>query len=368
MREDQPRKQALLPATTDQSSDMEEYLQNKYLAVVLVLMAGLAMGYLVYRPSFLYLKKRAGRRNLPYLGALANTLAKISWLLGVITGLNLLRLGVMGAMESAALEKAIQVVSTVILTYIAGEILVFLYDRYNAATRGAATSLYHILIRLFVYSSGLMFVFRVLGIEIAPILTALGVGGLAVALALQDTLSNLFAGVHILAAKQLQPGDYIQLESHEEGYVVDINWRNTVVRTRLQNIVIIPNSKIANSVITNYDTLQHTLYFHLVVGVHYDSDLERVEQITTEVLYQVLEAHGGVPENLTPRMRYFEFADSSINFRVWLTARDYERQFAIRHAFIKALKRRFDEEGIVIPFPIRTVYMEKSSSGSGEEG
>jgi small-conductance mechanosensitive channel len=340
---------------------MNQLLQSEYLVLVLAFLIGLIVGYIILRPLFLFFKRKAGRKNLPYTGVLMNSFAKISWLIGIGILLNLLKLEAVGLLKSNVLQKAIQVVSIIILTYIVAEILVFVYNQYSKSIKSEATSLYHILIRLLVYSSGLMVIFDVLGIEIAPILTALGVGGLAVALALQDTLSNLFAGVHILAAKQLKPGDYIKLDTGEEGYVVDINWRNTEIKTLLENIVIIPNSKISSSVTTNYFTFQKNAYFHVAVGVHYDSDLDQVEKITLEVAQQLAKETPDIPDTFEPRVRFFEFADSSINIKVWLATDLYENQFAIKHEFIKRLKKRYDEESIVIPFPIRTVYMEQGN-------
>jgi small-conductance mechanosensitive channel len=78
------------------------------------------------------------------------------------------------------------------------------------------------------------------------------VGGLAVALALQDTLSNLFAGLHIIASKKLLPGDYFLLDSGEEGYVQDVNWRNTFIRTLRNNMIVVPNARLASAILTNY--------------------------------------------------------------------------------------------------------------------
>ena len=87
-----------------------------------------------------------------------------------------------------------------------------------------------------------------LGVAITPLLTALGVGGLAVALALQDTLSNLFAGVHILTSRKVQPGDFIQLDNGMQGYVQDTNWRNTIIRQLPNNILVVPNATVASSI------------------------------------------------------------------------------------------------------------------------
>ena len=133
---------------------------------------------------------------------------------------------------------------------LAGNIIRF----YGSGIPGAlpVTTLTQNLAQLGVVILALMVLLNLLGIPIAPILTALGVGGLAVALALQDTLSNLFAGFYVAIARQVRLNDYIKLNTGEEGYVTDITWRSTTIRTLGNNLIIIPNSKLAQAVVTNY--------------------------------------------------------------------------------------------------------------------
>jgi small-conductance mechanosensitive channel len=185
----------------------------------------------------------------------------------------------------------------------------------------------------------------------------LGVGGLAVALALQSTLSNFFAGLKILASKQIRPGDYIKLDSGEEGYVVDITWRNIIILTLQNNIIFIPNSKLINSSITNFSMPDKELAVPVNVGISYQSDLKKVEQITKEVAKEVMkEVDGGVPE-FEPLIRFHTFGDFSINFTVILRAKEFNYRSFLIHEFIKRLHERYKKEGIEIPFPIRTVYL-----------
>ncbi len=220
------------------------------------------------------------------------------------------------------------------------------------------------LARITVLAIGILVILQTLGISIAPIITALGVGGLAVALALQDTLANLFAGVHILASRQLRPGDYVKLDSGEEGYVVDVTWRQTTIRQLPNNIIIVPNKQIASTITTNYHLPEQQLSVLVPVGVHYDSDLEHVERVTIEVAKETLQTvEGGVPD-WEPFIRYSQFADSSINFNVILRGQEYVSQYLLRHEFIKRLHKRYDKEGIVIPFPIRTVVLHGDGEGA----
>lgn len=230
------------------------------------------------------------------------------------------------------------------------------------------TSILTNLVRATIYATGLLVLLQTLGVSIAPILTALGVGGLAVALALQDTLSNLFAGFHIIISRQIRPGDYVRLDSGEEGYVADINWRNTSIRTLPNNMVIVPNSKMAGAILTNYYQPDKELAVPIEVGVSYSSDLAKVEQVTLEVAGEVLkEVAGGVP-SFEPAIRYHAFGDFSIRFTAVLRCREFRDQYLLKHEFIRRLNERYQKEGIEIPFPIRTVHLNPLTLPSPPKG
>ena len=221
-----------------------------------------------------------------------------------------------------------------------------------------STSILSTIIDLIVYSIGFLFLLQSYGISITPLLTALGVGGLAVALALQDTLSNLFSGVNILVSKQIKMGDFVKLASGEKGQIDDMNWRNTTIKDQHDSMVVVPNQKIASTILTNYAQPHAECSIAVPVGVSYDSDLEQVEQVTAEVAKEVLQEIAGGVGSFEPLIRYASFAESSVNFNVILRVRTVSDQYLIRHMFIKRLHARYRREGIVIPYPVRTVKME----------
>jgi len=216
---------------------------------------------------------------------------------------------------------------------------------------------------------GLFIILQNLGIDITAAITALGIGGLAVALALQDTLGNLFAGVQIILSRQVRQRDYVRLSSGEEGWVTDVKGRNTTIQTFPDgNLVIVPNSMLASSIVKNFSMPRTALWVTVGVGVSYDSDLAHVEGIALDVAKQVLgEADGGVPGE-DPIVRFHTFGDSSINFDVRMMVREFESQGPIQHEFIKRLHQRFGAEGIEIPFPIRTVIMQGDSESKIGDG
>jgi len=221
------------------------------------------------------------------------------------------------------------------------------------------TSLTQNISRIIIFSIGILIILNSLGISITPILATLGVGGLAVALALQDTLSNLFAGFHIIVARQIRIGDYVKLESGEEGYVADINWRTTKIKMLPNNVVLVPNAKLTQAIITNYYLPDKEMAVLVNLGVHYNSDLKKVEKVTCEVAKEVMQnVPGGVPE-FEPFIRYNNFGDFSIGLTVILRAKEFVDQYLIKHEFIKRLHERYAKEGIVIPYPIRAVNYEQ---------
>jgi small-conductance mechanosensitive channel len=249
------------------------------------------------------------------------------------------------------------------VTVVLANIVSSLIKVYSAKVETAlpVTSLTRHIGRVTIYVIGILIILNSLGISITPILAALGVGGLAVALALQDTLSNLFAGFYITIARQVRAGDYIKLDTGEEGYVTDITWRTTTIRMLPNNLVLVPNEKLIKSIIVNYYMPDKELAVLVNLGVHYNSDLKKVERVTCEVGKEIMkEVQGGVPE-FEPFIRYNTFADSSINFTVILRAKEFVDQYLIKHEFVKRLHERYAKEGIVIPFPIRAINYEQEA-------
>lgn len=251
---------------------------------------------------------------------------------------------------------------TWLLTNIATGFLELYADRFKEAI--PQSTIFKNLTKIVIVTIGFLIILQTLGISITPILTALGIGGLAVALALQDTLSNLFSGINIILSRQVRTGDYIKLESGEEGYVTDITWRNTTIRMLPNNVIVVPNSKLASIIFTNYCLPERDMSVLIQVGVSYDSDLRKVERVTIEVAREVMKTIAGGVTEFEPFIRYHTFDDFSINFTVILRAREFVDKYMVKHEFVKRLHERYNQEGIEIPFPIRTVYLNQPSNES----
>lgn len=208
---------------------------------------------------------------------------------------------------------------------------------------------------------GLLIILSVLGISITPLITALGVGGLAVALALKDTLANLFAGVHILVEKSIRIGDFIRLETGQEGYVEDITWRTTRVRMIPNNMVIIPNSKLSQSIVINYHLPEKRMSLQIPISVSYSSDPDKVEKILIEEVKKAIGEIPGLLQEPEPSVRFIPgFGESSLDFTLLCHVREFTDQYPVQHELRKRIFRRFREEGIEIPYPHRIVYIKKT--------
>jgi small-conductance mechanosensitive channel len=158
--------------------------------------------------------------------------------------------------------------------------------------------------------------------------------------------------VHLLASRKIRIADYVKLDSGEEGYVTDINWRNTSIRQLPNNMIIVPNAKMASAIVTNFYRPQNEMSVLVDVGVDYASDLEHVETVTKEVIADIMRTvPGGVPDH-EPVVRFNKFGDWAINFTAVLRAREYADQYLIKHEFVKRLRERYHSEGILIPFPV----------------
>lgn len=220
------------------------------------------------------------------------------------------------------------------------------------------TGLAYGIIKGTIFIIGLLIMLTVLGISITPLITALGIGGLAVALALQDTLANLFAGIHILVEKSIRVGDFIKLETGQEGYVEDITWRTTRIRMLPNNMVIIPNSRLSQSIVTNYYLPEKRMALLIPVSVSYSSDPEKIERLLTEEAKKAVGEIPGLLGDPEPFVRFIPgFGDSSLDFTLICHVREYVDQYLAQHELRKRIFKRFQEEGIEIPFPHRTVYL-----------
>ena len=213
---------------------------------------------------------------------------------------------------------------------------------------------------IIIYVAGLILVLDRLGIEIGPFIAGLGIAGLAVALALQETLSNFFAGVYILADKPVKIGDYIRVEKEEnEGYVEEVGWRSTKIKTLSGNGITIPNAKLAQSTITNFSTPDSEMIVSLKYTASYDSDPERVVGILQKCTSEVSRHEQRISKKFEPVVRFDSFQDSALQYKIVIAITTFTDKFELMAKMNTAVYKAFKKNKIEIPYPIRMIHLQK---------
>jgi len=193
-----------------------------------------------------------------------------------------------------------------------------------------------------------------LGINTTSLIALLGAAGLAIGLALQNSLQNFASGVMLIIFRPFKTGDFVEAGG-TSGVVEHISIFTTIMRTGDNREVIVPNGAIYNGTITNYSA-RETRRIDMVFGIGYDDDIKKAKQI----LQQLLDADERVLKDPAPLIAVGELADSSVNFNVrpWVKSGDY---WAVKFDFTEQVKLTFDAQGISIPYPQMDVHMEKSA-------
>jgi small-conductance mechanosensitive channel len=334
---------------------------EQYFLALLVLLVSVVIG-LAIRQTLKYLLKRWAERTETkiddvIINAIKNPIIIWFLLAGIYGALTFISIpsNILEYVEKGVLALIIFSITLTLANITSGLI------KYYGVKLGVTlqvTGLGQFLAKAAIISIGIVILLAELGIEITPLIASLGIGALAVALALQDTLSNIFAGFYILADRPIRIGDYIMVEGAGEGYVIDIGWRSTKIRTLQNNVVIIPNKKLAESVITNYYLPDKPVAVAINIGVSYREDPERVEKILLEEALKASKEIPGMLDDPAPFVRFLPGpGEYSLNFTIICRAREFTDQYLIRHEMYKRIFKRFREEGIEIPFPVRTVYL-----------
>ena len=224
------------------------------------------------------------------------------------------------------------------------------------------TSLTQKLAQLIVVMIGTAWMLRVVfSINLTPILATLGVGGLAVALALQDTLSNLFAGFYVSISGLIRIGDYIKLNTGEEGYVTDINWRCTTMRGTTNNLVVVPNNKLGQATFTNYFLPERRMVLQFTVNVAWDSDIDRVEAVLLDEAVTSGPSVPGFVGDPAPFVRFIPGpSDSGLGFQINFSVGGYADQYLAQSELRKHVFKRLRTEKIAFAYATRTVVMESA--------
>ena len=213
-------------------------------------------------------------------------------------------------------------------------------------------------VALILYSLAFLVVLDQAGIEITPLLASLGVGGLAVALALQDTLANYFSGVYVASDKSIRVGDLIELDTGLKGIVYEIGWRRTTILDREKNLIIIPNKKISESTLINYNYPEPSISMRIDFGVTYESDLDKVEKTALATAKKIQKKYKDVVADQDPMVKYYKMSESSIDAILAIQITDYTAKLDLRNDLIKQLSKDFRKANIDFSYPARNVYFQ----------
>jgi len=333
----------------------------------------MGLGYLVRRAVFRALGSWHARTQTPASRILAEALRGPTLIWTLILASHLaIEFSELPTRVTNWTPEAFSVLFIFSVTLMCMRIAADLIRYHGAQIPGAVpvTTLTQTLAQLGVLILGVLIILSQLKINIAPYLTALGVGGVAIALALQDTLSNLFAGFYVAVAGQVRLGDYIKMDTAAEGYITDISWRSTTIRTLGNNLIIVPNSKLAQAIVTNYHLPEKRMGLSLQVNVAYESDPKQVERTLLEVGTAASHEIEGMLADPAPSVAWDPgFGESYLGLSLNFSVAEFVDQFSVRNELRRRIFERFRQEGIEIPFPARNVYLHRTAddrqNGSG---
>lgn len=202
---------------------------------------------------------------------------------------------------------------------------------------------------------GLIFILDIWGIQVGPLIASLGIAGIAVALALQNTLGNIFGGVSLIVDRSLTVDDFIRLDDATEGTVVEIGLRSTKIKSVDGDLIILPNGKLAESKIYNYHKPMPITRVTVDFGVKYGSDIDKVKKI---VLNEI-KSNKYIVKNPEPEVKFFEMGDFSLKFKAFFWISSIAKKWDAREAAATAIYNALIKHKIGIPFPTKTIYLKK---------
>lgn len=260
-----------------------------------------------------------------------------------------------------ALEHIISSFIIIAVTYITIAVFDIIIDGWakKVAERTKSTMdnevvpIFHRFSRIFISIVGILFILPVWGIQIGPLLTSLGIAGVAVAFALQSTLGNIFGGVSLILDKSIKVGDKIRLDNDTMGTVMDVGLRSTKIKTWDGELITIPNGKMADSRILNFVQPDPSVRVVIDFGVEYGSDTSKVRKVVLSTIQKI----PGVLKEPEPKVPMMEMGDFALKFKALFWVENFDIKFPTKALATERIYNDLRKEGIGIPFPTRTVYM-----------
>ena len=263
----------------------------------------------------------------------------------------------------ANISRVTYTIIVVIITYIVIGVFDIIIDQWgrkfsqrtHSKIDNELLTIFHRSSRIIFAILGLLYILHLWGIEIGPLLASLGIAGVAIAFALQNTLGNIFGGISLIIDKSVKKGDVISLDSGESGTVYEVGLRSTKIKTWNNEMVIVPNGKLSSSTIKNLSQPDLSTRVDIEFNVEYGSDTDRVKKI-------ILDATGkikGVLKEPAPDIFFLEMGDFALKFKLMFWIDDLSKKWAVHQEVIAAIYTTLNKHKIGIPFPTRTVYVKK---------
>ncbi len=342
---------------------IETLFQNEYFQFFLILIGSIIFVQIFNFVLKKYVKRIVKKTKSDIDDIILSIITKPLYILIIFIGLYLALKSLSAlAPYTVWIDGTSFVITVLIVSFLVSKVISILISRWLKVQKRfeKTPKLINKIIVAVIYLIAFLMILSYFKIEITPLVATLGIGGLAVGLALQNTLSNFFAGLYMVADKPITVGDFIELpDANISGYVEDIGWRSTRIKTLPNTIVIVPNSKLAENIIVNNTLPEQEMAALVQCGVAYGSDLKKVEKATIDVARKIQKTVPGAVKTFEPFIRYHTFSDSNINFTIILRVEKFVDKYLVTHEFIKALKERYDKENIEISWPVRKIYYGK---------
>lgn len=342
---------------------MSDFLTiNTFLILAFGAIAGYILGYTFERFVLGYFSQLGQLKAWHIQTIITSAWQGILPWIGLATGIYLAAEYIeFSAHVSAIFGKLITMIWVLLLTWGMARMAAGLIADWMMKARGGTKTSSTIIVttQILVFTVGILVALQTVGVAITPIITALGVGGLAVALAVRPVLEDIFAGLQLLLSNTVKPGDFIEISEQYQGRVIDISWRTTTLDSFGNNQQIIPNSYLVKSVVINYDRPVKNTSVRCMFSIAYQSNLDKVERIIIDEATKVVKQSRVAVQDYEPLVRFKNFADYGIEVQLIAKAKEYSDQFLLSHELYKALHKRFKKEKIEIPYPITEVKLKR---------
>ncbi|RMD46134.1 mechanosensitive ion channel family protein [Candidatus Pacearchaeota archaeon] len=248
------------------------------------------------------------------------------------------------------------IVASVLIYHVVNAVITVGLSEFNKKKKAVNESIiqfFHSIVKIVIFIGAFLVILASWGIEIGPLLAGVGVAGIAIAFALQSTLSNVFGGISVILDKSINVGDVIKLSDGTSGKIVNINLRSTKIVTFDNELIIVPNSKLSEGKIQNIALPEPKARVVVPFGVAYGADVDKVKKI---VLSEIRKVKHFVPEP-EPSVKFLEMADSSLNFKAFFYVDSYTNRYNALDEANTRIYNALNKNKIEIPFPQMDVHL-----------